>query len=1136
MLALDPDVRDQAYQFFRQEAQGFLQLFDAGLPTLRQGYEKEHIHDLMQAAYSIKKGAAAIGLAEMQTIAQRLETVLRAIYHHDQQVKIDAKLEGLLLQIYQALKEPLTEEIQTHRHDGHVSLQQAEQAFAELQSHLGDVLNPNNRLPTTIELGIDIVHGIFTREVHQVLERLERLLNQPELVDLASELQTQAEFLIGVGGLVNLPGFTAIAQATKAALMAYPDRAWEIGNLALADLYTAQEVVLDGDRIQGGSPSDTLQRLAQAGTNLDTATSNSQPENLATDAPQPSEARVWANPSPLAFGNADEEIHQLLQPFLLDSQNPLGASLAALHELSSPELSSPIDDDSLQGSSNASETRFSDAEDPPQKPTASSHDDVFFDELEELLSGPISGELIPPELAAASSVLSTHALALSLSTDAASESGLSTTDADGRDPSDASSAADASSTLSSPSLQQKLIQILIPTPPANADYTTGSVRVDLSRLQRINNLMGELFTQENGSILQVQNLRSVARSIAQRFSHFEQLNKELQDLADQHHNMRAKLQTHQAKARDVAHTLPLSMGQGFGSPVTQSALNLHPEFDPLQMDSYDRLHLLMQEVTEQIAHLGEAMQDIGLVIQQVEVLQRQRQQTLKQVRTDLLRARMLPVSEVLQRFPRMVRDLCAKYDKQVDVKLNGIGTLVDKAVLEKLFDPLVHLVRNAFDHGIEMPDVRQQKGKPRQATIEIRAYHRGNQTYIEVRDDGKGIDANAIRKKAVALQLIDAQTANKLPNDRLYEFLFTPGFSTASQVTELSGRGVGLDAVRSQIGSLKGSITLASQPGKGTTFTLRFPLTLSIAKLLVFSVQSNQMAIPSNSLAAIVMAPMDSIQTLDGQPCYCADNQVVPLYPTAALLKHYPSLRNAPEQPQALTLPQEGKLPLLLISSNSETVALQVDQILQEQEYVIKPFGSAIVPPSYLYGCTVLGDGSLVPVIDGQALIIQRQLINFLALANHATPETEPQEPRVMASSDTAAEDGSRSGSPKGAMPTILVVDDSLTARQFLALSLEKANYRVIQARDGREALQQLQQIPEIGAIFCDVEMPRMNGFEFLNACQQEFAEATPPVIMLTSRSSEKHRQIAHKLGASGYLTKPYLEHELLATLQTCLA
>jgi two-component system, chemotaxis family, sensor histidine kinase and response regulator PixL len=624
---------------------------------------------------------------------------------------------------------------------------------------------------------------------------------------------------------------------------------------------------------------------------------------------------------------------------------------------------------------------------------------------------------------------------------------------------------------------------------------TNTVRVDLHRLEKLNNLIGELFIQETGSVLQIQQLQDRLQSLSQRLKNFEQFTKELHSYAHRSSTPKAKFN------QSVSYSFqPL----GFTPP--------HADFDPLQMDSYSHLYTLAQAMSEEIAQLGETMLDTTLLCHQAQSTQQRRQQTVKQIRGGLLKTRMFPVGEILQRFPRMVRDLSAQYHKQVAVKLSGTNTLMDKSVLEKLLDPMVHLVRNAFDHGVDLPADRVVQNKPAEATIEIRAYHRGNQTYIEVRDDGKGIDVEAVRSKVIAKGMATAAEAREMRRDRLYEYLFSPGFSTAAKVSELSGRGVGLDVVQEQVRNLKGSITLSSEPGKGTTFTLRLPLTLTIAKLLVFSIQSNLMAIPVESLVSIAIAGAEELVAEDGQQFYCWKQERVPLCSQAAFLfPHLPS-RGSGEQRSPIPLPLEDKVPLLLIAQGSKTIALQVDQILQEQELVIKPFGRAVKAPAHLYGCTILGDGSLVPVLDGLGLMRSGEMITV--------PMQPMNLPRVVV--------------PQ--VPTILVVDDSLTVRQSMVFTLEKAGYRVLQARDGRDGMTQLHQEPDVQAVFCDVEMPRMNGFEFLSQCRQDFAEAAPPVIMLTSRGGDKHRQTAQELGASSYLTKPYLEQDLLKTLQGVLA
>jgi two-component system, chemotaxis family, sensor histidine kinase and response regulator PixL len=656
------------------------------------------------------------------------------------------------------------------------------------------------------------------------------------------------------------------------------------------------------------------------------------------------------------------------------------------------------------------------------------------------------------------------------------------------------------------------------TPVPNSGNTpafSNTIRVDLGRLDRLNNLIGELVTQENSALMQSQQIQSVLGSALLRFGRFEKVTKQLQGLMDTSQTDRARMQGSKPTQSGAS--------QDWDNPVLMPGA----DFDPLQMDAYNDFDLMIQEAVDEIAQLSEAMRDITLLAQQSQKIQRHKQQTLKQVRNDLLWARMIPIGDVLQRFPRMIRDLSSKYNKPTTIKLSGTNTLVDKAMLEKLFDPLVHLVRNGFDHGIEATVDRLEQSKPEQATIEIRAYHRSSQIYIEVSDDGRGINLEKIRSKAVQKGIVTVDEAKLLNEEQIYDLMFSPGFSTADKVSELSGRGVGLDAVRTQVRGLKGNISITSETGKGTTFTLRLPLTLTITKLLVFSVQSRLMAVAVDSLVAIVAAPVGDIQTLKGGQFYHWQEQFIPIYPQSIFQQNYHLPQTIAEHPKALTLPTNGKIPLLLIAGDSQTIAIQADQILYEQELAIKPFGRGIAPPDYLYGCTLLGDGTLLPVIDA------RTLVEYKKSSVTKPPSTKPAAPVAK---PQAAKPGLPEVAPaKTGETTILVIDDSLTSRQTLSSVLKKSGYRVLQARDGREGLEQLQQDANIHLVFCDIEMPRMNGFEFLTHCRPNYPKEKLPIVMLTSRSNEKHRQIAKYMGATTYLTKPFMEHELVKTLESCL-
>jgi two-component system, chemotaxis family, sensor histidine kinase and response regulator PixL len=472
------------------------------------------------------------------------------------------------------------------------------------------------------------------------------------------------------------------------------------------------------------------------------------------------------------------------------------------------------------------------------------------------------------------------------------------------------------------------------------------------------------------------------------------------------------------------------------------------------------------------------------------------------------------------------------------LKLTGTGVLVDKAVLEKLYDPLLHLLRNAFDHGIENPEERRKRGKPEEGIITVRAYHQGSQTIIEMSDDGEGLQLDKIAKRAVERGLLSMAQLEVIEPNQLLDFIFEPGFSTAEKVSELSGRGVGLDVVRSQLRSLKGNVSVNSKPGKGTSFILSLPLTLTIAKLLVCIVGSSAIAFPSDSIEEIIVPKANQIHKSGTQRFLYWREQAVPTYNLKDLLEYgcpLPDLLPS-KALGAVNTPSDWALPLLIIRQENQYWALEVDRLVTEQELVVKPFGTAIKPPPYIYGCTILGDGSLVPVIEGNSLIemtleggstsVRNSNLSSSVVLN-LTTETEessqievskPEEPSVSTAQIT--------------IPRILVVDDSAALRRTLAFSLQKAGYRVFQAKDGKEALQQLQQGTMVDLVICDVEMPNMNGFEFLGQRRREASIKDIPVAMLTSRSNDKHRRLAMQLGASAYFSKPYVEQEFLTAIK----
>ncbi|MDA0867168.1 MAG: response regulator, partial [Cyanobacteria bacterium] len=660
-------------------------------------------------------------------------------------------------------------------------------------------------------------------------------------------------------------------------------------------------------------------------------------------------------------------------------------------------------------------------------------------------------------------------------------------------------------TISPPAPAPAIPRLTAQTKPQAANPLTA--RIALDRLERMDNYVGELVINRNGLSLQNEQFQRTVRHLKQRFKTFRTLAKQLQTLSD-------KILTNPERINLAAAPWQNS------SPIANasSPLLLETQFDALELDTYSAVNLMLEELLEELLQVEESIEDVHLFAGQSNQKLEKQRQLITRLRDELMWSRMVPLSGVLNRFPRILRDLSSSHQKPVQLELKGTEVLVDRVMLEKLYDPLMHLLRNAFDHGIESPEDRRQQGKPEQGTIEIRAYHQGNNTMIEVHDDGHGLDLTRIGQRAVEAGLISPGELSTIHKQQLYKTIFEPGFSTAAQVSDLSGRGVGLDVVLDRLQSFNGKVSVVSEPGQGTTFTLRIPLTLTLAKLIVVKVGTTLMALSSDGVEEIVTPLDNQMKESAGQRFLLWRNQLVPVHALEALQPYACAIPDAPHD-MALASRYRAKKPLLIMQREHEVLALEVGQIITEQELVIKPFSKSIAAPRYMNGCTVLGDGRLVPVIDAIGVVDYR-----------------PKDRGQMAPSSAATHASPPAlGAGRSSAQTLLIIDDSAALRRTLALTLQKAGYRVIQAKDGREALDQLQQGRDIQLIICDIEMPRMNGFEFLSQKRLTPAFASIPTVMLTSRSSPKHRMLALQLGADSYFSKPYIEADFLTALKTHL-
>jgi chemotaxis family two-component system sensor histidine kinase/response regulator PixL len=515
---------------------------------------------------------------------------------------------------------------------------------------------------------------------------------------------------------------------------------------------------------------------------------------------------------------------------------------------------------------------------------------------------------------------------------------------------------------------------------------------------------------------------------------------------------------------------------------------------------------------------------------------------------------MRPFQELVGRFSRALRDLSLQYGKSVELKVQGKGTLIDRSILEALSDPLLHLVRNAFDHGIEDPATRQAQGKPAQGVIEIKAAHRGNQTIITVSDDGNGINLNKIRARAEAMGL-DAELLAAASEGELLSLIFEPGFSTADKVTDLSGRGVGMDVVRNNLSSIRGDIRVDTSSFRGTTFTLTVPFTLSVARVLLVESNGMLLAFPTDVIEEMLLLEPEQVLTTPHYSVLNWEGEMVPLTRLGEWLTFYcPRRIHSSEGVPSISEPvvlmiSLGDSAKSDISGGNQLHGIQVDRCWGEREVAIRQVeGTLELPPGFTSSC-VLGDGKVVPLVDAAGVL--RWIASFEhgrvdehvvspgergareLIGSHSSP------PRLFGLSVMACVTSPKSAYNHLTLPeelrakdTILVVDDSINVRRFLALALEKAGYLVEQAKDGQDAVEKLLGGARVSAVLCDIEMPRLDGYGFLARIKSDPNYERLPIAMLTSRSGEKHRQLAMTLGAAAYFSKPYNERELLNTMK----
>ncbi|MGB3204687.1 MAG: response regulator [Crinalium sp.] len=630
-----------------------------------------------------------------------------------------------------------------------------------------------------------------------------------------------------------------------------------------------------------------------------------------------------------------------------------------------------------------------------------------------------------------------------------------------------------------------------------------TMRVPVKHLDSLSNLVGELVVNRNTLEEDQDRMRQSLDNLLNYVQQLSDVGSRMQNLYE-----RSLLESSLLASRQ--HHRSLSKQKQDSSSNHSSGM----EYDPLEMDRFTPIHLLSQEMIELIVRVRESSSDIEFLVDETDQVARMLRQVTTQVQEGLTRSRMIPFAQTADRLQRGVRENARKNGKEVELHVEGRDTLLDKVILEHLSDPLNHMLNNAIAHGIETPDERQAIGKPRVGRITLRAFHQGNQTVIAVSDDGAGINTENVKQKAVKKGLITAEQAQTMSKPDIYDLLFHPGFSTKDQADELSGRGVGMDVVRTSLLEIRGTISTESFLGKGTNFTIRLPLTLSIGKALCCVSEKATIAFPMDGVEDMLEVPKDRIQTnAEGQLCITWRDTVLTFQPLTELLTYNRQISRGSVYGGKR---EDDMISIIVLRSAGNFIGLQVDRVLGEQEIVIKQLQGPVPKPVGIAGATVLGDGRIMPIADVLELIeLSRGIIRKEGAGS------------VWSSLQTPTE-----APAAKTEPMVLIVDDSITVRELLSMTFNKSGYRVEQARDGQEAWDKLLGGLPCDIVFCDIEMPRMDGLELLSRIQKNDKLNHLPVAMLTSRGASRHQQMAAELGASGYFTKPYLEEALLDAAQ----
>jgi chemosensory pili system protein ChpA (sensor histidine kinase/response regulator) len=632
--------------------------------------------------------------------------------------------------------------------------------------------------------------------------------------------------------------------------------------------------------------------------------------------------------------------------------------------------------------------------------------------------------------------------------------------------------------------------------PDSVGAVRPNIRVNLDRLDALMNLVGELV---------------IARSrLERRLGRLDQVGDLLTFTGSR---MRRVVDEFERKYLDPR--LPGGAGPGVASLAqSTAAIRREPPPDPLppiggglvsifgelEFDRYDDVGILARRVREIVGDVAEIQGQLAGLVREVREDASRVQQLSTELRSEVTRARMVPLGRLFARFSRQVREAARAAGKQVVLEISGETVEIDNAVIEQIADPLTHLIQNAVVHGIENEHERQRCGKPPHGTLRLAAAHRGGGVIIEIADDGRGIDAEAVRAAALRGGFVTPAALAGMSERDVIDLIFLPGCSTAPVVTTAAGRGVGMDVVRTNIGRLGGDVEVETALGQGTRFTIRLPLTMAISDALLVRLGSEVLGIPVPVVKAMVRVEPEAIRRAQGREAVDIEGQEVELLRLEHVLK-LPSLHPG------------GPRPVVVARTGRRTLALAVDALLGKEDVVVKPLGAFLDGVGPFAGATVSGEGRVILLLDPLRLL-------------EAASGLETSRPHAVTATSH--------GTTADARRRVLLVDDSVSVRRFVGQMLDRAGFAVATANDGADALQRLVD-ESFDVVVTDLEMPRLDGYELIRDIKRRPASRHTPIVVLTTRAGEKHVGLARQLGVHHYVTKP-VDEQLFVRLVDSLA